>query len=139
MLLPSPAPKPSAGPLCPEGFQQVWVFFLLLLTKVPAGWEISMWQRQPSPMGQILPANLCWEWRLVLGWPLGMLLGGKGEAPIALQATWACGHEQALGIDRVMDGWVDGHHELQGDLMFYHLLVGLCGKSKVLEVHQGLN
>lgn len=55
MLLPSLAPKPSAGPLCLEGFQQVSVFFLLLLTKVPAGWEISVRQRQPSPTGQILP------------------------------------------------------------------------------------
>lgn len=38
-LLPSlsPAPKPSAGPLFPQGFQQVSIFFLLLLTKILAG------------------------------------------------------------------------------------------------------
>lgn len=38
-LLPSlsPAPNPSAGPLFPQGFQQVSIFFLLLLTKIPAG------------------------------------------------------------------------------------------------------
>lgn len=39
----------------------------------------------------------------------------------------------------MMDERADGHHGIEVDLMFYHLLAGLRSRSKVLEVRQGLN
>lgn len=77
------------------------------------------------------PANLCREPWLVLGWPLGMLWGH----PCPCRAIRARGQEQTPRTN----GWTDGRYGLGVDLLFYHLLFGLCSRSKVLEVRQGLN
>jgi len=126
---PSPAPKRSTGPLFLEGFRQVSIFFLLLLTKNP-GWLRNLCAAAParSHGSNPAPANLCQEGRLVPGWPSGMLLGGT--------------HRLAQGCEQVpvVDRRTDGLHRLVVDPMLYHLLVELCSRGReVLEVRQGLN
>lgn len=80
-----------------------------------------------DPALQICAGNSSFFWD-------GLWGAATGDPRLSLQGN--------LGIRPEVNSsnkWTDGHYGLGVDLMFYHLLAGLCSRIQLLEVRQGLN